>query len=193
MNRRVQVQLSWYAFLLAAGLFAIFGFGKLFEPGPPYDDPLGGADGVYEFAQIAIIPLGLCLFLGSLGFYRFYAQRLTGTGKAGWLFLWVGSLAMIIYIPSRNSIFWQVLVMGNFIVSFGTLLIGIAGYKSHLFPKWKGAPLIIGITYTTILVIGSLNPTYQASFIVGGIIFLVTGIAWALFGFALRDGAVLDE
>ncbi|MDX1401436.1 MAG: hypothetical protein R3245_05905, partial [Kiloniellales bacterium] len=98
-----------------------------------------------------------------------------------------------IYIPSRNSIFWQVLVMGNFIVSFGTLLIGIAGYKSHLFPKWKGAPLIIGITYTTILVIGSLNPTYQASFIVGGIIFLVTGIAWALFGFALRDGAVLDE
>jgi hypothetical protein len=167
MNQDNRIQLSWYAFLLAGGLFAIFGFGKLFEPGPPYDDPLGGADGVFKFAQIAIIPLGLCLFLGSLGFYRFYAQRLSRTGKMGWLFLWLGSLAMIvgglIYIPSRNSTFWQLLVMGNFIVSFGTLLIGIAAIQSQLFPKWRGAPLIIGITYTTILVIGSLNPTYQAS------------------------------
>jgi hypothetical protein len=195
-NQDHRIRLSWYAIMMAAGLFVVFGSGKLYEPGPPYDDPLGGSDAAFEYAQTAIIPLGLCLFLGFLGFYEFYSKRLTRTGKVGWLFLWLGSLAIIVggvfYIPSRISTFWQILIMGKFIVSFGTLLIGFAGYRSHLFPKWRGAPLIIGITYTTILVIGSLNPTYQASLIIGGIIFLVTGIAWALFGVALRDGAVLD-
>ena len=53
-----------------------------------------GADGVIEYFQIAVIPHGLFIFIGSLGFYQFCAKRLTITGRFGWILIWFGNLAM---------------------------------------------------------------------------------------------------
>jgi hypothetical protein len=51
MTNDTRIHFSWYAFLLVAFLFVFFGYGKLFEPGPPYDDPLGGLNGLQSFVK----------------------------------------------------------------------------------------------------------------------------------------------
>jgi hypothetical protein len=187
-------QRSWVQFLLISGLFLIFGYGKLFEPGPPYDDPLGGADAVFEYAQIASIPIGLCLILGLNGFYPFYRYTLGGVGKLGWFLMSFGGFAILmgalIYIPTRQNIFWTMLLLGNFMTAFGLIFVGVAAYRKRFLPKWGWSPLVVGLLYTGIFILGSLLPTYEADLVTGVVIFLVTSLGWVLFGIALREGAI---
>ncbi len=193
MTGEKQIQRSWLALLLVAGLVLIFGFGKLYEPGPPYDDPLGGPDAVFEYAQISVIPLGLALLTGLGGFYRYFAAALGRLGKAGWGLMLLGGLAMVIggavYTPTRIESYWNMLLLGNFAVAFGMLLVGVPAVRRKMLPQWPWSPFVIGITYTVIFIAGNLNPAYEADVLTGGIIFLLTGMGWVLFGSALRAGA----
>lgn len=190
---RQRAQRSWIFFLLIAGLFLIFGYGKLFEPGPPYDDPLGGADAVFEYTQIAAIPIGLCLILGLSGFYPFYRSALGVVGKLGWFLMWLGGCAIfigaLIYIPTRQNIFWTMLLLGNFLTAFGLVFMGVAAYRNRLLPKWRWSPFVVGLLYTLIFILGNLLPTYEASLVIGAVIFVVTSFGWFLIGTALREGA----
>ncbi len=194
MTDENRIQSSWLALMLAAGLVLIFGFGKLYEPGPPYNDPLGGPDAVFEYAQIAVIPLGLALVAGLGGFYRYFAAALGGFGKAGWGLMLLGALAMttggILYTPTRNETYWSMLVLGNFVVAFGMLFVGVSAIRGKVLSQGSWSPFVIGITYTAIFVAGNLNPVYEADILTGAVIFLLTGLGWVLFGAALRAGAL---
>lgn len=85
MTLSVQVHRASILLKLLAGFFMVFGYGKLFEPGPPYDDPFGGPDLLPEVAQVAVIPIGLCLFVGMRTYKRIFKDEVGGIGKFGWV------------------------------------------------------------------------------------------------------------
>jgi hypothetical protein len=98
-------------------------------------------------------------------------------------------LEIRMYIPTRQNIFWTMLLLGNFLTAFGLVFMGVAAYRKRFLPKWGWSPFIVGFLYTIIFVLGNLLPTYEASLFTGAVIFVITSLGWVLFGTALREGA----
>jgi len=139
--------------IIAGAVFLlVFGLGKIFEPGPPYDDPLGGIDALQEYAQAALIPAAILLMVGLRRLVRAYKDQLPAWGRTGIWLAWIGflmaAIGIGIYLPTRSGTWWNLMWLGQLLVAFGMILLGFAAWTRKSFPKWNGAPILIGLPLT---------------------------------------------
>jgi hypothetical protein len=164
MTQAKFVRLSGWSLILAAVSLALgFGIG-LGET--VYNDPLGGADGFYEYGQLILIPATLLLFtVGMVGLRLEYGKAAGALGNIGLAVAVVGGvLAFLAAIPLFGQMAevwvssWWTLTFGSMLVMLlGLSLFGIVALRTKPLPRWNALPLFTGIWFPLVFLIGSVS------------------------------------
>ena len=166
MTRERFIRLSGWALMLA-GFVLIAGFG-IGRGETSYSDPLGGFDGFYEYGQLILIPSSLLFYMvGMIGLWMRYRKSSGRLGNfslaiasifAGLAFL--GAIPLFYLVPDWSSSWWTLTFGSMLVMLIGLSLFGVAAIRSKPMPRWNALPLIIGIWFPVVALIGWITEVF---------------------------------
>lgn len=160
MTKEKFIRLSGWALILAA-VTLVVGFG-LGGGETSYNDPLGGRDGFYEYSQLILIPASMLLFtIGLIGLRARYGEVSGRLGNSGLIIAMIGggiafltSIPLFALVVIYEGLWWYVWTYSMLAMFTGLLLFGIDALQKRPLPRWNAVPLLTGIWFPLLGLIG---------------------------------------